>query len=159
VRVHCGIYKGSYNVSNISYLNSPPPVLSFLPPSSSSWNSFNRHHFCIYMDVYTFFTPNSPSYPLSLLPPHLPQVPTPPTPGRLCSAFLFSDFVEEKKITFLFVWDKGSFTGTFLMIFLCITPIGLSPLTFELQLFGYSIARVLWWETQLISHWLLFLVV
>jgi hypothetical protein len=29
--VHCGIYKSSYNVSNISYLNSPPPLLSFFP--------------------------------------------------------------------------------------------------------------------------------
>jgi hypothetical protein len=29
--VHCGIYKGSYNVSNISYLNSLLPLLSFIP--------------------------------------------------------------------------------------------------------------------------------
>jgi hypothetical protein len=27
--VHCGIYKGSYNVSTVSYLNSPPPPLPF----------------------------------------------------------------------------------------------------------------------------------
>jgi hypothetical protein len=26
VGIYCGIYKDSYNVSNISYLNSPPPV-------------------------------------------------------------------------------------------------------------------------------------
>jgi hypothetical protein len=25
MRLHCGIYKSSYNISNISYLNSPPP--------------------------------------------------------------------------------------------------------------------------------------
>jgi hypothetical protein len=31
--VHCVLYKDSYNVSNISYLNSPPPPLSFIPPS------------------------------------------------------------------------------------------------------------------------------
>jgi hypothetical protein len=32
VDVHCGIYKGSYNISNISYLNSPPSLLfSFIP--------------------------------------------------------------------------------------------------------------------------------
>jgi hypothetical protein len=30
--VYCGIYKGSYNVSNISYLNSLPPKLSFILP-------------------------------------------------------------------------------------------------------------------------------
>jgi hypothetical protein len=34
VGVQCGIYKGSYNVSNISYLNSLPPLISFIlyPP-------------------------------------------------------------------------------------------------------------------------------
>jgi hypothetical protein len=29
--VHCGTYKSSYTVSNISYLNSPPPPLFFIP--------------------------------------------------------------------------------------------------------------------------------
>jgi hypothetical protein len=29
--VHCGSYKSSYNISNISYLNSPPPPFSFIP--------------------------------------------------------------------------------------------------------------------------------
>jgi hypothetical protein len=32
VRVNSDIYKGYYNVSDISYLNSPPPPLSFIPP-------------------------------------------------------------------------------------------------------------------------------
>jgi hypothetical protein len=40
VGVHCGIYKSSYNISNISYLNSPSPPFSFIPSSSHSWNSF-----------------------------------------------------------------------------------------------------------------------
>jgi hypothetical protein len=31
VGIHCSIYKGSYNVSNTSYLNSPPPLVSFIP--------------------------------------------------------------------------------------------------------------------------------
>jgi hypothetical protein len=42
-------------LSIISYLNSFPPLLSFIPSSPDSWNSFNRYHFCIYMHVYTFF--------------------------------------------------------------------------------------------------------
>jgi hypothetical protein len=28
--VRCGIYKSSYNISNISYLTSPPPSFSFI---------------------------------------------------------------------------------------------------------------------------------
>jgi hypothetical protein len=55
VGVHCSIYKGSYNVSNISYLNSPPALLSISFLSPNSWNSFNRYHFCIYVYVYTLF--------------------------------------------------------------------------------------------------------
>jgi hypothetical protein len=43
--VHCGLYKSSYNISNISYLNSPPPSFSFISPSLHSKNSFNRYHF------------------------------------------------------------------------------------------------------------------
>jgi hypothetical protein len=34
VGVHCGICKSSYNVSNISYLNSPSQPFSFIPPPS-----------------------------------------------------------------------------------------------------------------------------
>jgi hypothetical protein len=60
--VHCSIYKGSYNVSNISF---------FPSPSSDSWNSFNRYHFCMYIHVYTLFAPySSPySFPCHLPPP------------------------------------------------------------------------------------------
>jgi hypothetical protein len=32
VGLHCSIYKSSYNVSNISYLNLPPPPFSFIHP-------------------------------------------------------------------------------------------------------------------------------
>jgi hypothetical protein len=38
-----GIYKSFYNVSSI-YLNSPPPLLSFIPHSHSR-KSFNRYQF------------------------------------------------------------------------------------------------------------------
>jgi hypothetical protein len=53
--VHYGIYKGSYNVSNISYLDLPRPLLSFILLSPDSWHSFNKYDFCIYIHVYTFF--------------------------------------------------------------------------------------------------------
>jgi hypothetical protein len=43
VGIHSGIYKNSYNVSNIWYLDSPPPLLTLIPPHS--WNRFNRCHF------------------------------------------------------------------------------------------------------------------
>jgi hypothetical protein len=48
VGVHCGIYKSSYNVSNILYT-----LLYF--PSPHSWNGFNRYIFCVCTHVYTFF--------------------------------------------------------------------------------------------------------
>jgi hypothetical protein len=53
VGVHCGIYKSSYNVSNASYLNSHPPLLSFIP-LPHSWNGLNKYYFCIYIPVYIF---------------------------------------------------------------------------------------------------------
>jgi hypothetical protein len=31
VRIHCGIYKDFYNISNILYLNLPTPPFSFIP--------------------------------------------------------------------------------------------------------------------------------
>jgi hypothetical protein len=49
-------------------------------------------HFCT---IFTFL-------PLSPPPPHLPLLPIPPASCcRTCSAFLFSDFAEEKKMLFL----------------------------------------------------------
>jgi hypothetical protein len=85
VGVHCGIYKGSWNVSDISYLNSPPPPLSFILPPwflerfqqvSFSHLRTRGHIFC------TVFT----LLPMSLPPCHLPpihkcQLPLPPPQG------------------------------------------------------------------------------
>jgi hypothetical protein len=47
VEVYCGIYKSSYNISNISYLNSSPPSFSFI--LLHSWNSFNKYCISIYI--------------------------------------------------------------------------------------------------------------
>jgi hypothetical protein len=91
----CGIFKDSYNVSNISYLNSSLPPLLFILPPLDSWKSFNRYHFCIYIHVYAFFALYSPSYPLShhLSPSHWCHT----LPCRTCSTLLFSDSVKEKR--------------------------------------------------------------
>jgi hypothetical protein len=64
-----GIYKGSYNISNISYLNSSLPPFFFILLSPHSWNRFNRYLFCIYIHVYTVFAPYSPSCTFSPSPP------------------------------------------------------------------------------------------
>jgi hypothetical protein len=45
VGVHSDIYKTSYNVSNISYLNSPSSALFH-------YNTFSRCHFCVYIHVF-----------------------------------------------------------------------------------------------------------
>jgi hypothetical protein len=70
----CGIYKCSYNVLSVTYLNSPSPSF-FYSPSHHSWNNFSGYHFSIYTCVHsicTIFTlpcPFSTSSPLSLVPP------------------------------------------------------------------------------------------
>jgi hypothetical protein len=91
--VNCGIYTGSYNSSNIPYLNSLP--LSF---SANSWNSFKRYHFCIYLHVYTVlyqFHPPTPCSVISLL-PLMPAFP----PDRTCSNFVEERERIRKKVTF-----------------------------------------------------------
>jgi hypothetical protein len=101
VGVHCGIYKTSYNVSNISHLNSPPPPFSFyplLPPFLEYFQQVSLFHLpiCVH-SICTIFTLPHP-FPISS---SLQLVPT--TPGRTCSALLFFNFVKEKKMTVLFV--------------------------------------------------------
>jgi hypothetical protein len=48
--VHCSIYKSSYGISNVSYLNSPLPSFSFIPsspnPRTVSTVSFFHLHTC-----------------------------------------------------------------------------------------------------------------
>jgi hypothetical protein len=77
VGVHCGIYTGSYNVSNISYMNSPPQPFFFIPLSPDSWNSFSRYHFlhlltCVHILLYHIHPPSPfPHTSLLLLVPDL----------------------------------------------------------------------------------------
>jgi hypothetical protein len=96
--VHCYIYKGSYNISNMSELNLSPPSFSSIS-SPHSWNSFNRPHFSIYIHVYIVFEPYSPSYTLSPSPcSHGYQT---PRQDLFCPSIL--QFLKEKKWHFLFV--------------------------------------------------------
>jgi hypothetical protein len=45
VGVYCSIDKGSYSISNTSFLNSPPPQFSFISSFCHWRNSFNRYLF------------------------------------------------------------------------------------------------------------------
>jgi hypothetical protein len=85
VGVHCGIYGNSYNISNTSYLNSPPLPFSFIPPCPHSWNSFIRCHFSIYIHVYSVYT-------IVTFPQPSPTITN--LPDRTCSALLFSNFIK-----------------------------------------------------------------
>jgi hypothetical protein len=95
--LHCDIYQSSYNISNTSNLNSPPPSFSFIS-LPHSWNNFNRSHCSNYIHVYTVFEPYSSTHSLS------PSTPTshwcqPLQAGPVlasCSLILW-----KKKLTFL----------------------------------------------------------
>jgi hypothetical protein len=89
--VHCGIYKNFYNVS---LLNSPPPLFSFVPPSPLPGRVSTGLIFSNYKHVHTVSALYSPSYTFPhLLPPPMGTKP----PGRTCSAFLFPNFVKERQ--------------------------------------------------------------
>jgi hypothetical protein len=77
-RAHCGIYKSSYNISNISYLNSLSPLFFFAPLSPIPGVVSTGLYFSIYIYVYTVFALYSPSYTLSPPPPssHWYQLPS-----------------------------------------------------------------------------------
>jgi hypothetical protein len=125
VGVHCTIYRGSYNVLNISYLNSLPPLLSFIsPPFLKQFQQVSFLHFytCIYIICTVFIL-------LALSTSHLPPPScTDPDPVLW---FCRRKNIKGKKrnMTFLLVWNKDSYTGRFLVVpmHICvITPIGSS---------------------------------
>jgi hypothetical protein len=70
VGVYWSIYKSSYNVSNISYLNSPPQMFSFIPlpliPGKASTGIIFAFNLC-----------HLPSP--QAIPPHLQAEPIPPS--------------------------------------------------------------------------------
>jgi hypothetical protein len=98
--VHCGICKGSYNISNISYSNSLLLPSSFISASPYLRNSFSRYPFSVYISVHSIcnkFTLLHP-FPTSFL---FPLIST--SLGRtFFSLPPFSNFAtEKKKMTFL----------------------------------------------------------
>jgi hypothetical protein len=136
--VHCDIYESSYNVSNISYLNSPPPSFSFISPFPFlEWfqqESFLHLHTCVYI-FYTIFTllASFPATSPLLLVPVVPWV-EPVLPS--CSLILLKKKEKKKEMKF-FVWLKVATQGV--SMYICydismyiyfITRIGLSPLIF-----------------------------
>jgi hypothetical protein len=101
VGVHSGIYPGSCNISNISYLNSAthhPPLSFILPLPTPFLEQFQRvlffhlhtcvHTFCIVFTLLPHFPATSPT-PQVLI-PVLP-------PNRTYSLLLFFDFVDERR--------------------------------------------------------------
>jgi hypothetical protein len=89
--------KGSYNVSNISYLDSPLPSLSFISPLHPHFLEelqqvlFFHLHSCVHI-FYTIFIllpPFPATFPLPLVQPSLL--------GKIYSALLFFHFGEEKR--------------------------------------------------------------
>jgi hypothetical protein len=113
VGVHCGIYKGSYNVSNISYLNSPPPWLPCIP-SPPFMEQFQQISFLHLRACVHIFFPITSS---------LPVVPTLPLGQELFHPPVLWFCRREKRkgkkknMTLLLIWDKDSYIENFLVIF------------------------------------------
>jgi uncharacterized membrane protein len=55
VGVHCGIYKSSYNISNVSHLNSPLPLSFILLPRTSSLWKYILHHILNNVFIVNFY--------------------------------------------------------------------------------------------------------
>jgi hypothetical protein len=53
---------------------------------------------------------------------------------------------KKKNMTFLLVWNTGSYVGNFLVIFPIITPIGLSLLIFFILLCSLSYDSLTWFK-------------
>jgi hypothetical protein len=126
VGVHCGIYKGSYNVSNISYSPSSPlsRFLEQFQQVSFLYLLTSVHIMCTIFIL------------LPLSPPPLPPTSAPhPDQNLFCPPvlqFYRRKTIKDKKrnITFLLVWDKDTYTGSFLVLFPCICV--LQPQLFHL---------------------------
>jgi hypothetical protein len=114
--VHCDIYKSSYHISNISYLNLPSLPFSFIPPHS--WNSFTSYHFSIYIRAYTLFTLYLPSHTLCYF-LSLPTRTNPPQEGPVLSS---SSLVLLKKRAFVCLRYTGCFFVIFAYIYMYYNP-------------------------------------
>jgi hypothetical protein len=108
--LHCGIYKCSYDTSNISYFNSSPPLFSFItsPPISGTVSTSIFFPFTFMCTQYLCHIHSLTSFPYLLLPHSLVWT----TPGRTCSSLLFSDFAKERKVNDFCLFNTQ---GDFLM--------------------------------------------
>jgi hypothetical protein len=138
--------QNSYNVLNISDLNSPAHCSPLSSPWLHSWNSLKRHIFYTYIHVNTMFAVYSPSY---LFPCHLPP-PTgtilTPHPGKdlFCPQIHWCFRRKKKKMLFLLLWDKGSCIGVSSWYFH--VYMYYNPKIFMSSIFLYStLVHFLWW--------------
>jgi hypothetical protein len=112
VEIHCSIYKGSYNVSNILYLNSPSTTLLYLPSPDFLQQfqqvSFLHLHTCVYIicNIFTLLPlfPSTSPFPL---------VQNAPPQGRTCSAH--PPFLQICKKKYIYINNKKR-NMTFLLV-------------------------------------------
>jgi hypothetical protein len=117
--------QNSYNISNISFLNSLPPPFSFILPFRHSWSSLNRYHFSIYIHMCAVFGQ------CTLPHPFLNYSPTSHSYHPLIQDIfcpLFSDFLKEKKWHFCLFKIAEQGVSLWHSMYICIiTQIGSSP--------------------------------
>jgi hypothetical protein len=112
---HWSIYKGSYSVSNIAYLNSlPPTLISFIyplliPGTVSTGIIFSFMYMCIH-----YLHHSHPPAPFPTTSPTSPHANTPVL--QFCIRKYIKDM---KNMAFLLVRDDDIYTGRFLVLLPC----------------------------------------
>jgi hypothetical protein len=120
VWVHCSIYKGPYNVSNTSYWNSP---LHYSPPSTPPLISGTVSAGIIFTFTYMCIHCLHHIHPPTPFPTPLPHTSAIPPRQNLfwtfCSPIFGRKNIKNKmrNLMFLLVWDKDSYTRSFLLLF------------------------------------------
>jgi hypothetical protein len=151
VGVHCGIYKNSYNVSNISYLNSLSLPFSFISshpiPGTFSTGTIFHLHTCLH-SICTIFTLPSPF-------PHLPPLTGtnlhPPRQNLFCLPVL-QFCIRKEEINdifgFLRLLHREFPYGT--SMFICIiVQFGSSPLFFFFLPWSLSYGGFIWFKNSI----------
>jgi hypothetical protein len=122
VWVHRSICKRSCSVSNISYLNSPPLLLSFIPPPLFPGTVSTGIIFAFtYMCIHYLYLPR-PCHPTHIYAHTFGQNLFCPLVLQVCRRKIIRD--NKKNTAFWLVWDKDSYIGRFHVLF---------PYTYVLQ--------------------------
>jgi hypothetical protein len=119
VGIHCSIYKGSYSVSNMSYLNCfPLPPILWFPEQFQKIIISAIIYMCTH-DLHHIHPPTP--FPRNLPLPPVPSSPLPPEP-ILPTVLWFCrrKNIKKRNMARLLVWDKDSHTGSCLVLFPCI---------------------------------------